>query len=111
MVKSTLEQIPEFYFTRLQLEAELLDGKDRYRAASIQKDQSADMFLDMCWYLMEYYEKTGEKEMARRQLIQARQFLEVLQEDPEAQCLTESEIEWRQEMLVKIGEKLQKLQS
>ena len=36
---------------------------------------------------------------------------EVLQEDPEAQCLTESEIEWRQEMLVKIGEKLQKLQS
>ena len=106
LVKSTLEQIPEIYFTRLQLEAELLHGKERYRAASIQKDQSADMFLDMCWYLMEYYEEIGEKEKGRQQLIQAQKVLEVLQEDPTSQHLTEMERKWRAEMMEKIKEKL-----
>lgn len=106
LVKSTLEQIPEFYFTRLQLEAELLVGKERYRAASIQKDQSADMFVDMCWYLMEYYEESGEVEKGRQQLILAGRVLEVLQEDPAGQYLTEMEQRWRAEMMEKIKEKL-----
>lgn len=48
----------------------------------------------------------SQEVLARRQLLQARQVLKVLQEDPEAQCLTEMEIAWRQEMLVKIEEKI-----
>jgi len=89
-----------------KLEAELLTGKARYRAASLQKNQSADMFVDMCWYLMEYYEENGESEKGKRQLILASQVLEVLQEDPASQYLTEMEQKWRAEMMERIKEKL-----
>lgn len=107
LVKSTLEQIPEIYFTRLELEAELLTGKERYRAASVQKDQSADTFLDMCWFLMEYYEENGEVEKGRQQLILAQKALEVLQGDPITEYHTQRELRWRAEMLQKIEVKLQ----
>ncbi len=107
LVKSTLEQIPEIYFTRLQLEAELLTGAERYRAASIQKNQSADMFVDMCWYLMEYYEEIGQVEKGRQQLILAQKMLEVLQEASDDSHRTKREVEWRQEMQARIEGKLQ----
>ncbi len=110
LVKSALEQIPEIYFTRLQLEAELLTGAERYRAASIQKDQSADMFVDMCWYLMEYYEEVGQMEKGWQQLILAQKVLEMLQQDPEGQFRTEPEMMWRDEMFAKIEEKLLAMQ-
>ena len=110
LVRSTLEQIPEIYFTRLQLEAELLSGKDRYRAASLQKDLSAGMLVDMCWFLMEYYEEIGETEKGCQQLLQAQKMLEILLEDPADDCCTDRKQQWRQGDLEKIREKLREYQ-
>ena len=64
LVKPTLEQIPEIYFSKLELEAKLLDGEDALDAAQKQAYLSRDDLLDMLSRISELYRLRGDTELA-----------------------------------------------
>ena len=64
LVKPTLEQIPEIYFSKLELEAKLLDGEDALDAAQKQAFLSRDDLLDMLSRISELYRLRGDTELA-----------------------------------------------
>lgn len=61
LVKPTLEQIPEIYFSKLELAAKLLEGEDAMEAARQQASLSRDDLLDM---LSQLYRQQGELDKA-----------------------------------------------
>lgn len=81
LAKETLQRIPEIYFTKLELEAALLKGNDRFRAADGQKALSADSLLEMLECLADHYQETGEPEKARVQLEIAMNVINSFQKD------------------------------
>lgn len=81
LCKETISQIPEIYFTKLQLEALLLEGEDIYESACEQKHQSAEMLLDMILRLADYYEEKGNTERARKELILAQAIALAMEQD------------------------------
>lgn len=81
LAKEAIEQIPEIYFTKLEVAAALLEGEDKFRAANIQKRLSADSLLDMLECLADYYREKGEEEKARIQSDIARKVIEAFAED------------------------------
>lgn len=64
LVKSTLEQIPEIYFSKLELAADLLEGKDAMDAAIMQANISRDDLMDMLSRMSQLYRQEGKAEMA-----------------------------------------------
>lgn len=62
LVKPTLERIPEIYFSKLELAANLLDGKDAMEASKAQAYLYRDGLLDMISRMSELYRKQGNKE-------------------------------------------------
>lgn len=64
LVKPTLEQIPEIYFTKLELAANLLDGEDALDAAHKQAGISRDDLMDMLSRLSQLYREKGDLEKA-----------------------------------------------
>ncbi|MCI9436711.1 MAG: helix-turn-helix transcriptional regulator [Lachnospiraceae bacterium] len=90
LVKETLQRIPEIYFTRLELEAELLEGDDKFRAADGQKGLSADSLFNMLECLAGCYEEKGEPEKAKIQLDIALKIFEAFKDDflSEGMCRT-----------------------
>ena len=68
LAKVAIEQIPEIYFTKLEVAAELLEGDDCYEAAHKQKNLSAESLIDMLIILAKYHQERGEKEKAISQL-------------------------------------------
>ncbi|MCM1026006.1 MAG: helix-turn-helix domain-containing protein [Roseburia sp.] len=81
LAKETIRRIPEIYFTSLELEAELLTGEDKFRAADIQKGLSADTLLAMLECLADCYQEKGEPEKAKIQLEIAERVIEAFRED------------------------------
>ena len=76
--KAALEQIPEFYFTKLTELAFLLDGEEKYEAAEKQKWVSYENMLQMMGKVAEYYEESGEAEKAVEELEKALKLLEIM---------------------------------
>ena len=68
LAKAAIEEIPEIYFTKLQVKAELLAGEDMFEAAVKQKSLSFEHLLSMLTELADYYAEKGEYEKARIQL-------------------------------------------
>lgn len=70
LVKPTLERIPEIYFSKLELAAKLLDGKDALDAAQQQASLSRDDLLDMLSRMSQLYRLQGnfEKEVEYAEL-------------------------------------------
>lgn len=64
LVKPTLEQIPEIYFSKLELAAKLLEGEDAVEAARQQASLSRDDLLDMLSRLSQLYRQQGELDKA-----------------------------------------------
>lgn len=64
LVKPTLEQIPELYFTKLGQMAKHLDGKDALDAALFQAQLSRDDLLDMLSRTSQLYREQGETQKA-----------------------------------------------
>lgn len=64
LVKPTLEQIPEIYFSKLELSAKLLDGKDAMDAATMQASLSRDDLLDMLSRMSQLYREQDCTEKA-----------------------------------------------
>lgn len=64
LVKPTLEQIPELYFSKLELAAKLLEGEDAMDAAMMQGCLSRDDLLDMLSRTSQLHRLNGDDEKA-----------------------------------------------
>lgn len=64
LVKPTLEQIPEIYFTKLELMADLLEGEDALKAAVNQANISRFDLISMTARASQLYRERGELEKA-----------------------------------------------
>lgn len=81
LVKATIGRIPEIYFTKLELDAQLLEGEDMYNSAWLQKWMSAETTVEMAIHLADYYEAKGDTENARIQLEIALSVAEAFKND------------------------------
>ena len=63
-MKPTLEQIPEIYFTKLELMANLLEGEDALKAAVNQANISRSDLIAMTARASKLYRERGETEKA-----------------------------------------------
>lgn len=70
LVKPTLEQIPELYFTKLELAAKLLEGEDAMKAASAQACISRDDLMDMLSRMSQLFRQEGN-------IVQADQYADL----------------------------------
>ncbi len=75
LAKQIIEHIPEIYFTKLSVAAELLTGEDMFEAATKQKSISFEQTITMCELLADYYSGAGEKDKAKIQLQLARDII------------------------------------
>lgn len=75
LAKQIIEHIPEIYFTKLSVAAELLTGEDMFEAATKQKSISFEQTITMCELLADYYSGEGEKDKAKIQLQLARDII------------------------------------
>lgn len=60
LTRITLEKIPEIYFTVLELQAKLLSGKEKLRAANTQLGLSLDSVSEMAELLASHYESSKD---------------------------------------------------
>lgn len=81
LVKPTLEQIPELYFSKLELAAKLLDGKEALKAAQSQAALSRDDLLDMLSRISELYAIQGDTEKASEYAELTRKFYALFDRD------------------------------
>ena len=88
MMKDALGHIPEIYFTRLELDAEMLRGDERLEPAHKQKRLSADWTIDMLLLLADIYEEKGERDMALSQLRCAKAVIEAFRDDRNVEYFT-----------------------
>ena len=73
LVKPTLEQIPELYFTKLELAAEYLDGEEAIDAAMKHARICRDDLLAMLSRLSQLYRQTGKAKEAEEYAAFTRQ--------------------------------------
>lgn len=66
LVKPTLERIPEIYFSKLELAANLLTGEEALEAARQQAGLSRDDLLDMLSRMSQLYREAGDEAKAER---------------------------------------------
>lgn len=81
LTKETIAQIPEIYFTKLQLDALLLSGEEQYEAAKLQKYYSVNMLVQMLRQLAQNYYVQGESEKGKKQLVIASQIVSAFEQD------------------------------
>jgi len=81
LIAQVLEQIPEIYFTKLELVASLMDGDVCYEAAQKQKNISAESLINMLIITGKYLKENGEKEKADAQFRIALKIIEAFEED------------------------------
>ena len=104
LAKEAIEQIPELYFTKLEVAAALLEGEDKFNAANIQKRLSADSLLDMLECLADYYREKGEEEKARIQSSIAEKVIDAFAEDFVTEGMRNTVYQDRKECSGKTGE-------
>lgn len=76
--KAAIEQIPEFYFTKLTEMAFISSGETKFKAAQKQKWISFENLLQMMCKMAEYYEEIGETENAIKELKKATRLIPIL---------------------------------
>ena len=79
--KDAIEQIPEIYFTKLEVAARLLTGEEAYEAAQKQKNISAEDLIDMLIITGKHLMAQGEREKALSQLRIAQRVMDAFAED------------------------------
>ena len=62
MILPVLDQIPEFYFTKLECIAKLTNGKQRFDAAQFQMNLSGNSLVEMLRIMADYYADSGDEE-------------------------------------------------
>ena len=111
MMKDALGHIPEIYFTRLQLDAEMLRGDERLEPAHKQKRLSADWTIDMLLLLADFYEEKGEKNTALAQLRCAKAVIEAFREDVNVAYFTGTVYEKRRDEIPAIEARIARLET
>lgn len=81
LVKSTLEMIPEIYFSKLELDAKLLEGEESYAAAQKQKYNAAKDLIDMLLVAGKRLKEQGENEKSASQFRIALKVIDAFSED------------------------------
>ncbi len=109
MMKAALEHIPEIYFTRLQLKAEMLRGEERFEPAHKQKRLSADWTVDMLLILADCYEEKGEAEKAASQLETAVRVIEAFGGDIDVEFFTGTLYKNRKDEIPPLKERIARL--
>lgn len=109
LARDAIEQIPEIYFTKLELAAALLEGEEKFQAAEKQKTLSANGLVDMLECLADYYQEKGENEKAKIQLTIAAKVLAAFQDDFLTKWMRCTIYEARKEDLDRIEERLRNL--
>lgn len=84
LIEPTLEQIPEIYFTKLELMAKLLEDDKALGAAKSQMGLSLHSLVDMLIIMQDYLYKNGNPEEANKYKTIARKVLEVFSQNDSA---------------------------
>lgn len=109
LARDAIEQIPEIYFTKLELAAALLEGEEKFEAAEKQKTLSVNGLVDMLECLADYYQEKGENEKAKIQLTIAAKVLAAFQDDFLTKWMRRTIYEDKKEDLERIEERLRNL--
>ena len=64
LAKESIKRIPELYFTKFEVSAELLEGEEKYAAAKQHTTLCTVSLVDTLWDMGDYLRKHGEKECA-----------------------------------------------
>ena len=110
LVKPTLEQIPEIYFTKLNVAAELFEGEDMFEPAVRQRSLDFEGLVRMSELLADYYLKKGEKDKAAIHLRTAIAVLEAVKDDfptPYTRSLYEANVDWRDSLEEKLSKAME----
>ncbi|MCD8378885.1 MAG: helix-turn-helix transcriptional regulator [Lachnospiraceae bacterium] len=81
MAKAMLDRIPELYFTKLSVAAQILPGEDKKVNAEKQKWISLEGMVIMMAELSRYYQETGEAELAKKERDRAEELITLFQPD------------------------------
>jgi hypothetical protein len=81
LIKPTLELIPEIYFSKLELVANLLEGDESYEAAQKHKNICADDLISMLIVAGKRLSEKGENDKARLQFEIANDIIEAFSKD------------------------------
>lgn len=107
LCKNAIDLIPEFFFSHREEKALLLEGEDMFCPAWQQKCQSLETLINMNLQIADYYEKTGNPEFARHQLLQAKTMIEIVKDDLVPPFWTSSMFEYpMKDYLKKIEDRL-----
>ena len=99
LVKPTLEQIPEIYFTKLQVMAFLLEGDDSLNAAKRHLGICFDHMLAMLFVLRDRSREKGEEEEAIRYENISQGVIKAFQKEDYGDLWDESLEQWIQSYL------------
>ena len=77
LVKPALEQIPELYFSKLEVAANLLQGDEALEAARMHAGISRDDLLDMLSRMSELYREKGDAAKAEKYAALTKQVYEL----------------------------------
>ncbi len=80
--EAALEQIPEIYFTKLEEQANVLEGEKRVNAATSQKWLSINSAVEMMEILAEELAKSGSAAASQEELRRAVAILDAVKDDP-----------------------------
>lgn len=81
LMKETVEKIPEIYFTKLSVSAELFEGKDRFEPAIKQQKLSLENAVNMSIVVAEHYINNNEHEKAKIHLAMAKDIITATKRD------------------------------
>ncbi len=99
LVKPTLEQIPELYFSKLELTADLLDGEDAMKAARAHACICRDDLLDMLSRISQLYRQQGDGDQAAVYAELTRQIYAVFECRSDFLAYQGHEPEWLEETI------------
>lgn len=99
LVKPTLEQIPEIYFSKLELAAKLLDGEDAMRAARMQAGLSRDDLLEMLSRMSELYRNNGDTGKAEEYATLTKQVYKLFEDRTDYLGYNAHEQKWLKETI------------
>ena len=97
LVQPTLEQIPEIYFSKLELAAKLLEGEEAMKAAAAQAYLSRDDLLDMLTRMSQLCREKGETEQAENYAGLARAVYSLFEGRDDTQGYNQWERKWLDE--------------
>lgn len=97
LVKPTLDQIPEIYFTKVELDAELLEGEDALRAAVLQAGMWKSDLINVLARASQLYRERGEGDKAEDYARLARAVYALFDGREDQLGYTDYELNWFKE--------------